>query len=218
MAYKLSVKRRKNRPRSVLTHLRREGRVPGIVYGKGMENLAIHMEMSEIIRLLQQGGTSAVVNLDLEGKSHDVMICELQQDRIKDRILHVDFKVINMNEPIDTEVAVELQGEPAGVKEGGILQQQTRTVEIRCLPKKIPDQLTVDISGLNVGDSVNISDLDFPEGVELLSEPEEVIASVLPPQMEQEREAEELDETAAEADKAQQEPELVDAEEKKDEE
>lgn len=186
MSYQLSVERRESRPRSILSELRRQGRVPGVVYGKGLDTELVHVNGPEFLRFLQQEGTSSVIELSFpDGKSRQVMIREVQQDRIKDRIVHVDFKEVNMNEPVDTAVPVELQGEAVGVKEGGILQQQLRSVDIRCLPNRIPDQVKVDISGLEIGESIQTSQLNLPSGVELLSELE-VIASVLPPQMEQE--------------------------------
>ncbi|OYD06367.1 50S ribosomal protein L25/general stress protein Ctc [Paludifilum halophilum] len=206
MSYKLTVQRRESRPRSIVTRLRREGRIPGVVYGKGIDNELVHLDGPEFLRLLQSEGATSVINLTFpDGKTHPVMIREVQQDRIKDRIVHVDFQEVNMNEPVDTEAAIELEGEPKGVKEGGILQQQIRTVPIRCLPNRIPDQLTVDVSGLEIGESVEAGQLNFPEGVELLTEEGEVVASVLPPQTGQEKEADELAENASEAAKAEQE-------------
>lgn len=191
MATQLSVEKRENRPRSILTHLRRKGRIPAVVYGINSENELIHLEASDVIRFLQQEGLSSVLELKFaNGKTRPVMIRELQQDRIKDKILHIDFKVVNMDEPVDVEVAVHLEGEAQGVKEGGILQQQLRTVLIRTLPGLIPDHLSLDISGLSIGDAVYVKDLKVPEKTELLSEPEEVIASILAPQVEKEAEAE----------------------------
>jgi large subunit ribosomal protein L25 len=215
MAYTVEAQKRENRPRSILTRLRREGRIPAVLYGKKTGNELLHLDYSQFLRFLQQEGTSAVINLKLpDGKTKHVMIKELQKDPIKDVILHVDLYEINMNEPVDTETVIELNGEPAGVKEGGILQQQLRTVEIRCLPNNIPDALTVDISELKIGDSVLLRDVKLPEGVELLSDPEEVVASVLPPQIEREKETEALDEAAAEAEENK-EPERAEGEGKK---
>ncbi|GGE21829.1 50S ribosomal protein L25 [Marinithermofilum abyssi] len=212
MAYTVEAQKRENRPRSILTRLRREGRIPAVLYGKKTENELLHLDYSQFLRFLQQEGTSAVINLKFpDGKTKHVMVKELQKDPVKDLILHVDLYEINMNEPVDTETVVELNGEPVGVKEGGILQQQLRTVEIRCLPTNIPDALTVDISELKIGDSVLLRDVKLPEGVELLSDPEEVVASVLPPQMGQEKEAEALDEAAAEAEENK-EPERAEGE------
>ncbi|SFS86740.1 50S ribosomal protein L25/general stress protein Ctc [Marininema halotolerans] len=216
MAQQFAVKRRESRPRSVLRKLREEGRVPGVVYGYNQENTTVDMDMGELIRILQRQGTASVIDLELEGNKHNVMISELQRDRLKDRIIHVDFKIVNMKEPIDTEIGIHLEGEATGVKEGGILQHQARTVHIRCLPEHIPDGISYDISELAIGDSVSVGDLQVPAQVEVLSEAEEVIASILPPQVEQEAEAEALDEAAA-ADATQDEAGAdEDAEEKED--
>ncbi|PTX55238.1 LSU ribosomal protein L25P [Melghirimyces profundicolus] len=203
MAYTITVEKRESRPRSILTRLRREGRVPAVVYGKGIENELIHLENSEVIKMLQQEGTSAVYEIRFpDGKSRKVMIRELQKDRVKDQILHIDFKEVKMNEPIEAEVPVELTGEPKGVKEGGILEQQLRSVKIRCLPDEIPESAKGEIGDLEIGESITAGDLRVPEVAELLTDPQEVVASVRPPQVEQEKEAEEEAEAAAEADKA----------------
>ncbi|PTM54821.1 50S ribosomal protein L25/general stress protein Ctc [Desmospora activa] len=212
MATQLSVERREKRPRSILTQLRHNGRIPAVVYGNNSENELVHLEGSDVIRLLQQEGLSSVIQLKYtDGKTRQVMIRELQQDRIKDKILHIDFKVVKMNEPVDVEVAVYLEGEASGVKEGGVLQQQLRTVHIRTLPGLIPDHLSIDISALSIGDAIYVKDLKLPEKAELLSELEEMVASVLPPQVEKDAN-EEAEETAqAEAETADDEAEEKEA-------
>jgi large subunit ribosomal protein L25 len=204
MATQLSAERRESRPRSVLTALRRNGRVPAVVYGSALENERIHVNGSELIRFLQQKGLTSVLELKFaDGTVHQVMVQELQQDPIKDKILHVDFKQVKMDEPVDVEVAVHLTGEPQGVKAGGILQQQMRTVSIRALPGQIPDHIDLDISGLSVGDSVYVRDLTEGHQVELLTDPDEVVASVLPPQAEAEGEQASVDAEEGEAENKQ---------------
>ncbi|MDA8353127.1 MAG: 50S ribosomal protein L25/general stress protein Ctc [Firmicutes bacterium] len=204
MAYTIAVEKRDSQPRSNLTRLRREGRVPAVVYGKGMENELVHMESSELIKALQREGMSGVYQIRYpDGQSRQVMVREVQQDRIKDKILHVDFKEIKMNEMVEAEVAVELEGQPQGVKMDGILQTQLRTVHVRCLPGDIPERITGEISELDIGDSITVGQLNVPENVEIVTDSEEVVASVLPPQVEQEKEAEEEAEAASEAGKAE---------------
>ncbi|MFD1395654.1 50S ribosomal protein L25/general stress protein Ctc [Kroppenstedtia eburnea] len=193
MAYPIAVTIRQKYPRSLLTKLRREGRVPAVVYGKGMENELIHLEAGQVIKMLQQEGTSAIYELQYPGgKSRQVMIRELQQDRIKDKIIHIDFNEVKLDEPIDTEVYIELTGEPTGVKEGGILQHQLRSVEVRCLPADLPDRLEGEITHLAIGDTLTAGELPIPDRVELLTDPEEMVATVLPPRME--RDADETEE------------------------
>lgn len=186
MAYPIAVTFREKDPRSVLTKLRREGRVPAVVYGKGMENELIQLEAGQVIKMLQQEGTSAIYELQYPGgKSRQVMIRELQQDRIKDKIIHIDFNEVKLDQPFDTEIYIELTGEPIGVKEGGVLQHQLRNVQIRCLPADLPDRLEGDITQLNIGDTLTVGELPIPDRVELLTDPEETVVSILPPRMEQ---------------------------------
>ncbi|MFD1427959.1 large subunit ribosomal protein L25 [Kroppenstedtia sanguinis] len=192
MAYPIAVTFREKDPRSVLTKLRREGRVPAVVYGKGMENELIQLEAGQVIKMLQQEGTSAIYELQYPGgKSRQVMIRELQQDRIKDKIIHIDFNEVKLDQPFDTEIYIELTGEPIGVKEGGVLQHQLRNVQIRCLPADLPDRLEGDITQLNIGDTLTVGELPIPDRVELLTDPEETVVSILPPRMEQSTEEEE---------------------------
>ncbi|GGA52312.1 50S ribosomal protein L25 [Kroppenstedtia guangzhouensis] len=194
MVYPIAVAIREKYPRSQLTQLRREGRVPAVVYGKGMENELIHLEAGQVIKMLQQEGMSAIYELQYPGsKSRQVMIRELQRDRIKDKIIHIDFNEVKLDEPIDTEVYIELTGEPTGVREGGILQQQLRSVEVRCLPADLPDKLEEDITHLAIGDTLTVGQLSISDRVELLTDPKETVATVLPPRMEQDDE--ETDET-----------------------
>lgn len=192
MAYPIAVTFREKDPRSVLTKLRREGRVPAVVYGKGMENELIQLEAGQVIKMLQQEGTSAIYELQYPGgKSRQVMIRELQQDRIKDKIIHIDFNEVKLDQPFDTEIYIELTGEPIGVKEGGVLQHQLRNVQIRCLPADLPDRLEGDITQLNIGDTLTVGELPISDRVELLTDPEETVVSILPPRMEQSTEEEE---------------------------
>ena len=125
------------------------------------------------------------------------MIREVQRDTIKGNLLHVDFVTVRLDEPIDTEVTIELEGEPKGVKDGGILQVQLRSVAVRCLPDEIPSEFVVDVSELEIGDTVTLSALKLPEGVEMLSETDDLIASVLPPERGNEEESEDEEKEAA---------------------
>lgn len=197
----LSAEKREALPKSTVTQLRRRGRIPGVLYGKGRESQLLHVDQGEMIRLLQQEGSNAVLQLQLEGKTEAVIVQEVQRDPIKDQILHVDFKTIRMNEPIDAEVPLAIQGESRGVKAGGVLQQQLWSVEIRCLPGQLPSEISVDVSNLEIGDVLTLAQVPLPEGVELLSDPDQVVISVLEPQSgaKEEAEAEEEGGEAAEA-------------------
>lgn len=194
----LTAEKREARPRSTVTRLRRKGRIPGVLYGKNRDTRLLHVDQGEFIRLMQQGGSSAVLQLQLEGETQAVIVQEVQRDPVKDQVLHVDFKSIRMDEPVEKEVPLILEGESPGVKAGGVLQQQLRYAEIRCLPGQLPGEIPVDVSNLEIGDALTLAQIPLPEGVELLSEPDQVVVSVLEPQSgaEEEAEGEEAEETA----------------------
>jgi large subunit ribosomal protein L25 len=179
----LTAEKREARPRSTVTRLRRQGRIPGVLYGKNRDNRLLHVDQGELVRLLQQEGSSAVLQLQLEGETQAVIIQELQRDPVKGQILHVDFKAIRMDEPVEKEVPLKLEGEAPGERAGGVLQQQLRYVEIRCLPSQLPGEISVDVSNLEIGDVLTLAEVPLPEGVELLSDPDQVVVSVVEPQL-----------------------------------
>jgi large subunit ribosomal protein L25 len=168
-----------------------------VLYGKNRENQLLHVDQGEFIRCLQQGGTAAVLQLQLEGESETVIVQEVQRDPVKDHILHVDIKAIRMDEPVEKEIPLVTVGESPGVKAGGVLQHQLRYVEIRCLPSQLPSEISVDVSNLEIGDVLTLDQVPLPEGVQLLSDPDQVVVSVLEPQSgaEEETEREGADET-----------------------
>ncbi|MBN2910669.1 50S ribosomal protein L25/general stress protein Ctc [Polycladomyces sp. WAk] len=200
MALTIQAQRREARPKALKTKLRKQGRVPGVFYGKEIEPQLLHVDEVQLARCLQQGAATSVIQLELDDQTYPVIIREWQRDELRDKLLHVDFYAVEMDEPIDTEVPLVLEGEPKGVKVGGVLQQQLREVEIRALPDRIPEVLTLDVSELEIGDTVTLQAVKLPDGVKLLSDPDEVVAAVTRPQVagtdEGESEAESAVETA----------------------
>mgnify|MGYP002480126664 CR=1 FL=1 len=159
--------------------LRARGKVPAIVYGKGHANAAFVVDAAALNTVLARH-PHAVIDLSVDGgPAIPVMIQDVQRDALTREILHADFLRINLREPVRVKVPLEAKGEAPGVKEGGILQWQTREVEIRCLPDRIPEALAVDVSALGAGDSILAGELALPEGIKLLHEPDEVIVTVL---------------------------------------
>ncbi|MCZ8523707.1 MULTISPECIES: 50S ribosomal protein L25 [Paenibacillus] len=182
--------------------LRAQGKVPGVVYGKKVTQTSIAIDQKELIALLKTN-PHAIIDMELPqfGKQ-PVMINEIQRDQLSRKVLHVDFHQINMDEPVTTTVRIEFTGEPQGVSEGGILQIQRHEIEIRCLPRDIPASLEIDISALNVGENKVVSELQLPEGIELKTDENDVIATILTPQKEAE-ETVEAEEAVAEASQEQ---------------
>ncbi|WP_411503011.1 50S ribosomal protein L25 [Brevibacillus centrosporus] len=156
--------------------LRRNGWVPGIVYGSDITNQQIQVQGKELDAALRRQATNKPYKLMVDGSSYDVMVYELQRHPVMGNILHADFKKINMNEKVHTTVPVLMTGDP----ELGVATLVRHSVEISCLPGNIPESFTVDVDGLNIGDVVLVSDLVIPSGVELGLDAAEVLISVLP--------------------------------------
>ncbi len=163
--------------------LRREGTIPGMVYGREFgEPLAVAIDARDLRAALHGHGTSTVLNLEIEGRgATPVMVQERQHDVVTKRLIHVDLHAIRMDEVVEARVPLTLVGTPAGVKEGGILDFVLREVAIKALPGNIPDELQVDVSALNMFDSIHARDLQMPEGVTIDESPDEIIVSILPP-------------------------------------
>ncbi|GAB2718984.1 50S ribosomal protein L25 [Paenibacillus thermoaerophilus] len=179
MSMSIRAQPRERSTKSAVKELRKQGRIPGVVYGKSVGSEAISVDAKELIALLR-GHATGVVELETPNNGKQpVMLSGVQRDNISGNVLHVDFHQVNMNEPVRAEVPVELAGEPKGVKEGGILTVLVHQVEIRCLPTDIPSALVLQVDGLEIGDSVTAADLPLPEGVELLTDGQLVIATVL---------------------------------------
>lgn len=178
----IEVEKREARGKNANRRLRAEGLVPAVVYGGGKEPVPIQMKRRQLLDLMRAGGSEhAVFLLKMTGsdaKRH-TMIRDLQVDPVSREIVHIDFLRIRMTEAVRVDIPVEVEGMAWGVKnEGGMLDFITREVEVECLPGKIPAHLTVDVSELHVGQHVEAGELELPEGVKLLTEPERVILSV----------------------------------------
>lgn len=156
--------------------LRRNGWVPGIVYGSDMSNQEIQVQGKELDAALRRQATNKPYRLQVDGQTYDVMVYELQRHPVMGNILHADFKKINMNEKVFTTVPVLMTGDP----ELGVATLIRHNVEVSCLPGNIPESFTVDVDGMNIGDVVLVSDLSVPPGVELGLEATEVLISILP--------------------------------------
>ena len=163
---------------------RRAGEIPGVIYGAGETPTALAVPKKEFELALKtaHAGGNVIVAIKLDGAAEQTAIIrEVQRDPITHDILHLDFHHISLTEKVTVEVTVHLVGTPDGVKNGGgILEHITRTIEIECLPTQIPQHLEADVSGLAIGDSIHVRDLNVPNA-EVLSDPDTTIATVVPP-------------------------------------
>jgi large subunit ribosomal protein L25 len=190
--------------------LRKSGLIPGVIYGHGKDAVLIAVEPHALRdALTTSAGTHAVLDVTFEGqkRGHKAIVKELTLDRVKSNVIHVDLQEIRLDETIETTVAIHFEGEAKGVKAGGMLDESTREVTVKGLVTAIPEHLVVDVSELDMNDTLKVADLEVPEGIEIMAEPDEVLCSVLPPrkvEVEEGVEGEEAAEGVAAA-----EPEIV---------
>ena len=180
--------------------LRRQGLVPGVVYQPGSPSLAFALPDRELRRVLAEGRTG-VIDLTVEGDhTRPVLLKDWQLDPVRGQVLHVDFQEVDLTQEVEAPVQVVLVGTPVGVREGGVLDQTLREVVVRALPDALPDHLELDVAELTIGDSAGVAALLAPEGVEIVTDPETMVASVVAPSevVEEEPEVEELEEGAEE--------------------
>lgn len=195
---KLEVREREARGSAEARRLRRAGLIPGVLYGRGKTPHVISIPERELRRVLSgPAGLHAILDVVLDGQktAHPSILKEYQLHPVRGTLTHVDFHEVRLDQPIQAQVSVTLVGEPAGVKEGGVLSQVTREVTVEALPMEIPEHLDLDVSGMAIGDSLRVVDLTAIEGVSFLDDPEEtVLATVTPPTVVEEPEVEEEEE------------------------
>jgi large subunit ribosomal protein L25 len=191
----VTARRRSEGGKNANRRLRSDGQIPGVLYGAKNEAVAVAVSPKEIGTILRSAtGENTLFDLDLEGSRRKVLIKEFQIEPLKGRLLHADFYEVALDKALQISVHVEMQGVPVGVKvQGGILDFVTRELEIECLPADIPEKIVVDVSGLELGKHLRVSDLQVPDKLTILTEPDVVIAHVVTPR------AEEAPATAAEA-------------------
>ena len=173
--------------------LRREGLVPGVVYGQGGEARPFQVSQRELRTLLSQGHT--LLDLELDGsKAVPVVIKEQQNHPVRGEVVHLDCLEVRLDEEIQSEVPIELEGteQAPGVREGGVLEHVTREVTVEALPTEIPERITVDVSEMVIGDTISLATVPAPAGTKfMVDEPEEItIATLSPPRVEEEPEPE----------------------------
>ncbi|MGP4073778.1 50S ribosomal protein L25/general stress protein Ctc [Piscibacillus sp. B03] len=213
MAATIQAKDRSDLRRSQTKRLRNEGYVPAVVYGKGKEPLTVAVEGVELIKNVRDEGRNAVFSLEVEGKDKlNVMLYDYQADIIKDELVHADFYQVDMSTEVDVEVNINFEGEPQGVKDGGVKQQTLHTINVRSTPNNIPEEIAIDVSELTIGDSITISDLKSGKGYEILDDPETTVITILPPQ------SAEVPEVGEEGGETDAEPEVINEKEDSEEE
>ena len=194
---------REERGKNANRRLRATGQIPAIVYGRAIDPISVAVDPRGVFSILHsESGRNTVFKLKINDKQMDVLIRELQVDPVRGHLLHADFQTISMDEKRAFNVPIDAVGEAEGVKGGGILDIVVREIEVECLPKDVPDHIPVDISDLQVGEAIRVRDLEITaEGIEVLSDQDLVLLTVVPPKVEVEPEVEE-EEVAEEVEEA----------------
>jgi len=173
--------------------LRRKGVIPAVLYGAEIENIPLSVEEKEFNRVFREAGESSLVKLKIEGKKlknpePEVLIHEIQRDPLSGRIIHIDFYHPSLRKEVEAEIPLVFEGVPRACKDlGGTLVKEIQTIEVRGLARNLPREIKVNTEKLKTfEDRILVSDLQVPEGVKILREPEEIVALVTPPQEEEE--------------------------------
>ena len=199
---KLQVLERDSRGTRESRRLRKQGLIPGVLYGRGKDPHAFCVSERELRRVLTgDAGLHAILDVTLDGQktTRPAILKQYQQDPVKGTLTHIDLQEVRLDEAIQARVVVELIGEPVGVTEGGVLSQVVREITVEALPLEIPEHLDLDVSGMAIGDTLRLVDLPTQEGVVFLYDPEEtVLATVTMPTRFVEPEPEEVEGEEAE--------------------
>ncbi len=170
--------------KSAKNALRAAGIVPAAVYGSKLEgSLLIQLKLADLTRAVKEGGENVIIDLEIQGngsKSLPVMVHQVQRDPRTRRILHVDLRAISLDEKITTTVPIHLEGEPVGVKQGGILDQLHSEISITALPQHVPSHITLDVSGMRVGDVIRMGDIRV-ENAEVVGQADDAVVMVRQP-------------------------------------
>ena len=179
---------RKERGKGQARKMRKAGVIPAIVYGRDVEPLALTISSKDWRRLEAHARSNAVIRMSVKGveggAERPVMIKSVQKQPVDHSVLHVDFLQVSMERVVQVEVPIHLTGAPVGLVKGGVIEQHLRTVMVESLPGQIPEKIDVDISLLDIGDSIHIGEISLP-GIKLLDHPDVAVVGVTPPEKEE---------------------------------
>lgn len=184
----LKVEKRDKTGKYAAFNMRKEGYIPGVVYGKSLENnLNVRIPLKEFQHLLHEG--DRIIDLEMDGQSMHTLLKDVQHGTFDHEIMHADFRAVSETDTINVELQIELKGDAKGLEAGGMIDQNLFSVEIECLPRNLPNHVTVDVSKLNIGDVISVADLPKLEGVTYMTDAElPVVSCNLPDQADEETE------------------------------
>jgi large subunit ribosomal protein L25 len=174
--------------KNVARRLRKEGIIPAILYGKDVEPLPLRISAKEWKTVQSHVKSNTIIKMELkrneQAEERPVMLKELRKAVLSDAVLHIDFLQVSMERAVQVEVPIHLVGEPVGLVKGGVIEQHLRSIMVESLPGQIPEKIDVDISALDIGDSVHVREISLP-GIKLLAPPDVAVVGVTPPQAEE---------------------------------
>lgn len=184
MSTVLQAMERKDKHRGALTKLRKEGNIPAVVYGPQKTNRSIFLSEADLMKTIKDVGRNGVISLDVNGTKENVILTDYQVDPLKNGFVHVDFLSVDMSKEITANVRLNLVGDAAGVKDGGVMQQSLFEISVNAKPADLPDAIDVDVTHLQVNETISVADI---KGAFTINHDEdEVVASILPPRQEEE--------------------------------
>ncbi|KOP70374.1 50S ribosomal protein L25/general stress protein Ctc [Cytobacillus solani] len=182
----LQAQERKEFRGSALTRIRQDGNIPAVVYGAKLDSKSIYVSEADFTKIIRKVGRNGVISLELGGNKHNVVLSDYQADPIKHEVIHVDFLAVDMSKEITANVRINLVGDAPGVKDGGVLQQSMHELTVTATPDNIPQSVDIDVSNLQVNETLTIADIQTNSGYTINEGDEEVVASILPPRQEAE--------------------------------
>jgi large subunit ribosomal protein L25 len=190
----LNVSKREGTGKGPARRARMAGKVPAVVYGRGMDPVSIEVDRREFLTALNtDAGMNVLLSIQIEGEKITTLARELQRDPVRGTLLHADFVKVDLTVEVEVEVPVHLVGEAPGVREGGVLEHPLFTVHVRCLPGDVPESIDADISNMNIGDSLRVADLASGKEFHIENDPEAIVAHIAAPISEEELAAMEAD-------------------------
>jgi large subunit ribosomal protein L25 len=180
----LGAEARSGTGKGVARKLRAAGKIPATLYGTGGEPVSLAVDAKALTHALHtEAGRNVLIDLQVNGETVLTMARELQRDPVKGSYIHVDFLRINRDQAIHVDVPIHVDGESPGVKEGGVVEHHLWNVRVECLPGNVPENIIADITPLGIGSSLHVADLQLSEGVKMLTNPDEIVLSVVVPQV-----------------------------------
>jgi large subunit ribosomal protein L25 len=173
----LSAEIRTELRKSGAKKIRKSGRIPAVIYGHN-EPVVISVDEKEFTKKFDKISENTIITLNVGKESYSVLVKDFQDDILTQQIQHIDFFEIEKGKALKTNVPIHVEGNAKGVKEGGVLEQRLHELEVECLPKDIPESITIDVTALEAGDAIHVADLSVPEGVKVLNMPEQTVVSV----------------------------------------